>query len=66
MSSNCLNCRKIAERKNSNVAKTKKGRIMLLSQCATCDSKKTRFIKEKGIIEQLSNKETFKNKFLSG
>ena len=51
MSSNCLNCRKIAERKNSNVAKTKKGRIMLLSQCATCDSKKTRFIKEKGIIE---------------
>ena len=38
---------------------------MLLSQFATCDSKKTRFIKEKGIIKQLSNKETFKNKFLS-
>ena len=52
MSSNCLNCKKIAESKNSNVVKTKKkGRIMLLSQFATCDSKKTRFIKEKGIIK---------------
>ena len=28
------------------VASTKNGRIMLLSKCAVCDSKKPKFIKE--------------------
>ena len=35
----CLKCRKVTEGKNSNVARTKNGRIMLLSKCAECDSK---------------------------
>ena len=32
--------------KNSNVTKTKKGKPILLSKWAVCDSKKFRFIKE--------------------
>ena len=32
--------------KDPNVVKTKTGRIMLLSKCVVCDSKKMAFIKE--------------------
>ena len=39
MSSNCFKCRKNTESKNSKIVKTKNERIMLLSKCATCDSK---------------------------
>ena len=42
----CLKCRKNTESKNPKVARTKNGRIMLLSKCAVCDSKKSDFIKE--------------------
>ena len=31
---------------NSEIVKTKKGRIMLSTKCAVCDSKKLRLIKE--------------------
>ena len=34
MLSYCLKCRKTTESKNPKVAKTKNGRIMLLSKCA--------------------------------
>ena len=46
MLSPCLKCRKNTESKNPKVARTKNGRIMLLSKCAMCDSKKSKFIKE--------------------
>ena len=36
----CLKCRKNTGSKNPNVARTKNGRIMLLSKFALCDSKK--------------------------
>ena len=39
--------------------KTKNGRTMLLSKCAACDSKKSRFIKEneaKGLLSSLGLK----------
>ena len=42
----CLKCRKNTESKNPKVAKTKNRRIMLLSKCTVCDSKKSKFIKE--------------------
>ena len=42
----CLKCRQNTESKNPKVARTKNGRIMLLSKCAVCDSKKAKFIKE--------------------
>ena len=37
----CLKCKKNTESKNPKVVKTKNGRIMLLSKCAVCDSKKS-------------------------
>ena len=40
MSSYCLKCRKKTESKNPKVAREKTGRIMFLSKCAVCDSKK--------------------------
>ena len=46
MLSPCLKCGKNTESKNPKVARTKNGRIMLLSKCAMCDSKKSKFIKE--------------------
>ena len=45
--------RKNTESKNVKVVKTKNGRLMLLSKCATCDCKKSKFIKEqqaKGLL----------------
>ena len=36
----CLNCRKNTESKNLKVARTNNGRIMLLSNCVGCDSKR--------------------------
>ena len=41
-----LKCRKNTESKNGKVIRTENGRIMLLSKCALCDSKKSEFIKE--------------------
>ena len=46
MLSHCLKCRKNTESKNPKVARTKNGRIMVLSKCAVCDSKKSKFTKE--------------------
>ena len=34
------------ESKNQKAVKTKNGRIMLLSKCAVCNSKKLKFLKE--------------------
>ena len=42
----CLKGRKNTESKNPKAAKIKNGRIMLLSKCAVCDSKRLKFIKE--------------------
>ena len=46
MLSYSLKCRKRTESKNPKVATTNNGRIMILSKCAVCDSKKSWFIKE--------------------
>ena len=40
-----LKCRKNTESKNPKVVKTKNGKLMLLSKCGMCNSKKSRFIK---------------------
>ena len=45
----CLKCRKKTESENPKVLKTKNGRIMSLSNCAVCDSKNPRFIKEQEV-----------------
>ena len=52
-------CRKNTESKNLKVARTKNGRTMLLSKCAVCDSKKSKFIKQleaSGLLSSLGTK----------
>ena len=54
-----MKCRKNTESKNPKVARTKNGRIMLLSKCAVCDSKKSKFIKQQeasGLLSSLGIK----------
>ena len=63
----CLKCRKNTESKNPKVAKAKNERIMFLSKCAVCDSKKSKFIKEQeasGLLTSLGTR-TFLNKIPS-
>ena len=55
MKSNCLKCRKNTENINPKVSKTSNGRTMVLSKCAICDSKKSRFIKNQEAKGLLSN-----------
>ena len=59
MLSYCLKCRKNTKSKNPEVVRTKNGRIMLLSKCTVCDSKKSTFIKEQeasGLLSSLGIK----------
>ena len=55
MESYCLKCRKNTENINPKVSKTSNGRTMVLSKCAICGSKKSRFIKNQEAKELLSN-----------
>ena len=55
MKSFCLKCRKDTENINPRVSKTSNGRTMLLSKCAICNSKKSRFNKNQEAKRLLSN-----------
>ena len=55
MPSYCLNCRKNTETKNLKFVKTKNGKIIFLSKCAVCDSKKLKLIQEQEPTELLSS-----------
>ena len=55
MSSYCLKCRKNTESINPRVSKTNNGKTMILSKCAICGSKKSRFIKNQEAKGLLSN-----------
>ena len=55
MLSYCLKCRKNTESKNPKVARTKNGTIMLLSKCAVCDRKTSKFIKQQAASGLLSS-----------
>ena len=46
MLSYCLKCRRNTENINSKVSKTTNGKAMILSTCAICGSKKSKFIKQ--------------------
>ena len=41
----CLKCRKDTENTNSKVLSTSNGKAMVLSKCAVCGCKRSRFIK---------------------
>ena len=55
MSSYCLKCRKNTESINTRVLKTNSGKTMILSKCAICGSKRSKFIKEQEAKGLLSN-----------
>ena len=50
-----LKCRKDAENINPKVSNTSNGRKTILSKCAICGSKKSRFIKNQEAKRLLSN-----------
>ena len=47
MLSYCLKCKKNTESINPKVSKTTNGKTMILSTCAICNSKKSKFIRSK-------------------
>ena len=55
MLSYCLKCRKNTDSINPKVTKTTNGKTMILSKCAICGSKKSKFIKEQQTRGLLSN-----------
>ena len=59
MKSCCLKCRKYTENINPQVSSTSNGKIMILSKCGICNSKKSKFIKRqeaKGLLSKLGIK----------
>ena len=54
-----LKCKRNTENKIPRASKTSNGKTMLLSKCATCDTKKSKFIKKqegRGILSSLGLK----------
>ena len=59
MLSYCFKCRKNTESINPKVPKTTNGKAIILSTCAICCSKKSKFIKQqeaKGLLSNLGLK----------
>ena len=55
MLSYCLKCKKNTESIDPKVSKTRNGKTIVLSKCAICGSKKSKFIKEQQAKGLLSN-----------
>ena len=55
MLSDCLNCKKNIESIDPNVSATSNSKTMILSKCAKCGSKKSKFIKKQEAKGLLSN-----------
>ena len=63
MESHCLKCKKHTKNTNPQVSSTSNGKMMILSTCAICGSRKSKFIKKQdakglsklGIKTPLSN-----------
>ena len=59
MESYCLKCKKHTENINPHVSGTGNGNFMILSKCAICGSRRSKFIKKqeaKGILSSLGIK----------
>ena len=50
----CLACRKYTENINPKIVRNRQNRLMIQANCAVCNSKKSRFIKEQKAMEILS------------
>ena len=55
MNSYCLSCKKVTKNINPKIVRTKNNRLMMLSKCAICNNKKSRFIKKQEAKGLLSN-----------
>ena len=55
MESYCLKCKQKTKNIDPQVSSTSNGKIMILSKCAICGSKKSRFIKNQEAKGLLSN-----------
>ena len=56
MESYCLKCKKYTKNINRQISSTSNGKLMILSKCAICGSKKSKFIKKqdaKGLLSKL-------------
>ena len=51
----CLACRKYTKNNNPKIIRNRQNRLKIQSNCATCGSKKSRFIKEQQAMGILSN-----------
>ena len=51
----CLVCRKYTKNNSPKIVRNRQNRLMIQSNCANCDSKKSRFIKEQQAMGILSN-----------
>ena len=51
----CLVCKKYTKNNNLKIVRNRQNRLMIQSNCATCGSKKSRFIKEQQAMGILSN-----------
>ena len=59
MESYCLKCKKYTKNINPQVSSTSNGELMVLSKCAICNSKKSKFIKKqdaKGLLSKIGIK----------
>ena len=59
MESYCLKCEKNTEKIDPKISSTSNGKAMILSQCAICGSKRSRFISNqetKGLLSKLGIK----------
>ena len=59
MESYCLKCKKHTKNMDPQVSSTSNGKLMILSKCAICGSKKSKFIKQqeaKGLLSKLGIK----------
>ena len=59
MESYCLKCKKHTKNIDPQVSSTSNGKFMILSKCAICNSKKSKFIKKQeanGLLSKLGIK----------
>ena len=64
MESYCLKCKKHTKNINPQVSSTSNGKMMILSKCAICGSRKSKFIKKqdaKGLLSKLGIKTPLSN-----
>ena len=65
MESYCLKCKKHTKNINPQVSSTNNGKLMILSKCAICGSKKSKFINKQeasGLLSKLGIKTTLSKK----